>query len=344
MAVATLLLAAFAVISPALGCSYNSVSVGTLGAAAKPPDTNAYSTRDVHAHFMNQDARQFVRNDKATFSCVDARGDDKYLSTPGGDFAELTDATYLFFKQTGLMPTSAHIRTIFRQFMDKVATPQRPFYYHTDEGKLNEVFKAVGAAGVKPKPVILPAVQPKEKKYADIWYKYLTGAAFQGCGHIRLMMYNPKAYGISTNYIPTELLKQYFAYWWPTPLGSKERAKIDFIVKRGPLAGRAVVVAQNLGPQCQGQTPLIRNAMGGSSIFVYHKKAAADFRAMVLAPFFESLAKSTLLAAKPLPFNRPAFIKAMEALANQQLSATVSQLPPADSVGVFSVNYMTRSE
>jgi len=33
-------------------------------------------------------------------SCVDARGDDSYLSTPGGDYAELSDAMYVFFEQT----------------------------------------------------------------------------------------------------------------------------------------------------------------------------------------------------------------------------------------------------
>jgi hypothetical protein len=33
-------------------------------------------------------------------SCVDARGDDDMLSTPGGDFAELSDAIYLFLTET----------------------------------------------------------------------------------------------------------------------------------------------------------------------------------------------------------------------------------------------------
>jgi len=34
----------------------------------------------------------------------------------------------------------------------------RPFYFHTDESKLSELFKAVAAEGVKPKPVVFPAV------------------------------------------------------------------------------------------------------------------------------------------------------------------------------------------
>jgi hypothetical protein len=42
--------------------------------------------------------------------------------------------------------------------MDKVATPSRPFYFHTDESKLSELFKVLGSDGLKPKPVVFPAV------------------------------------------------------------------------------------------------------------------------------------------------------------------------------------------
>jgi hypothetical protein len=36
--------------------------------------------------------------------------------------------------------------------------PQRPFYFHTDESKLASLFSAVSNAGIKPKPVVFPAV------------------------------------------------------------------------------------------------------------------------------------------------------------------------------------------
>jgi hypothetical protein len=35
---------------------------------------------------------------------------------------------------------------------------QRPFYFHTDESKLASLFSAVSNAGIKPKPVVFPAV------------------------------------------------------------------------------------------------------------------------------------------------------------------------------------------
>jgi hypothetical protein len=45
----------------------------------------------------------------------------------------------------------------------------------------------------------------------------------------------PQDYGLSTNYVPQELIKQFFAYWWATPLGSPERKRIKFAIKRGVL-------------------------------------------------------------------------------------------------------------
>jgi hypothetical protein len=33
--------------------------------------------------------------------------------------------------------------------------------------------------------------------------------------------------------VPQELIKQFFAYWWPTPIGSPERKRIKFAIKRG---------------------------------------------------------------------------------------------------------------
>jgi hypothetical protein len=46
-------------------------------------------------------------------------------------------------------------------------------------------------------------------------------------------MRRPQEYGLSTNYVPQELIKQFFAYWWPTPIGSPERKRIKFAIKRG---------------------------------------------------------------------------------------------------------------
>jgi hypothetical protein len=157
------------------------------------------------------------------------------------------------------------------------------------------------------------------------------------------MIHNPAAYGIASSFVPMELIRQFFNYWWPTPLASPERAKVLFSVKRGPLAGKAVVVAANHGPVCKDRHPLVSNAEGGSSLFVYHQSAAAQVRAQVLAPFFEELAKRSFFTGKPLAFDRMKFVDAMEALAAKQLAHTIGHLPPADSINVFTVGFKTKT-
>ncbi len=60
--------------------------------------------------------------------------------------------------RSGIKCNATVVDYIFKAFMKNVATTKRPFYFHTDEGKLASLFSAVGNAGIKPKPVVLPAM------------------------------------------------------------------------------------------------------------------------------------------------------------------------------------------
>lgn len=163
-------------------------------------------------------------------------------------------------------------------------------------------------------------------------YEYLAKPEFQGCGHVRLMLYKHKEYGLPSAFIAEELIRQFFAFWWPTPLGSPQRAKVDFVVKRGPLAGKAVAVVVNEGPACTDQTPLSMAAHGGSSVFVYHQGAVADFRAKVLAPLLAGVAADSAFWGTRVSFDQAKFIKGGDALASTQLGYTLNNLSPADQV------------
>ncbi|KAF6260218.1 hypothetical protein COO60DRAFT_1508167 [Scenedesmus sp. NREL 46B-D3] len=323
-------------------CTVDNVKVTQASKSVKPQESSAYNSRDVQSHFYQVEAFPYVKNTEASFACVDARGDDAYLMTPGGDYAELADGIVVFRNVTGVKLNATVIGHLFRNFMQKVASPKRPFYFHTDEGKLASLFAAVSAAGIKPKPVVFPVVMPTDPNEARIWLQHLSKAEYQGCGHVRLMLYLPEEYGLQSNYVPTELIKQFFAYWWATPLGSPERERINFVIKRGPLQGKAVAIVKNEGPGCEGYSPKSFAAHHGSSIFVYHQAAVADFRAKVLAPFFAEMANQTFYTGKPLQFNQAQFIKKIDALAGAQLGYTINNLYPADSVGLFSVDYTTK--
>ena len=72
-----------AAISSVSACSVTGIDVTKASIAAKPSDSNAYALVDVKEHFDNMQPIKFVSNTDQTYTCVDARGDDSHLSTPG---------------------------------------------------------------------------------------------------------------------------------------------------------------------------------------------------------------------------------------------------------------------
>lgn len=82
----------------------------------------------------------------------------KPQGTLGGDAGELAGAIYTYLKVQGVTGdiTSA-VRDIFNDFMAQVASPERPFYYHTSDEKLHKVFKSVNEDGeLDPKVTVFP--------------------------------------------------------------------------------------------------------------------------------------------------------------------------------------------
>jgi len=80
---ALLVLALAAFVSHCTGCTSAGFDVTKVSVAAKPSDSNAYSLTDVKEHFTHMQPITYVSNTKQTYTCVDARGDDEHLSTPG---------------------------------------------------------------------------------------------------------------------------------------------------------------------------------------------------------------------------------------------------------------------
>jgi hypothetical protein len=70
-------------ISSSFACTATGVEVTKASAAAKPSDSSAYGLGEVREHFDQMKPITYVSNTKQTYTCVDARGDDQHLSTPG---------------------------------------------------------------------------------------------------------------------------------------------------------------------------------------------------------------------------------------------------------------------
>jgi len=98
-----------------------------------------------------------------------------------------------------------------------------------------------------------------------------------------------KDYGLDSPYVPQALIKAFFEYWWGSAEDSAQRAKIDFVLKKGALGGRGIAIVESKG--CDGMSPAVIPAQDGAQMFVFTPQAVTAFRKEVLAPFFADYAK-----------------------------------------------------
>jgi hypothetical protein len=105
----------------------------------------------------------------------------------------------------------------------------------------------------------------------------------------------------------------------------------------------STVAGNSTAAQCPHTFPLITPSTGGSTVFVYHGDAVAQFRELVLTPFFVGVDSSSKLSdsgnvtAKPLD---PAqFLSEVTRIGTAHLMTTLDILSPANKIHVFSANY-----
>ncbi|WIA35483.1 hypothetical protein OEZ86_003914 [Tetradesmus obliquus] len=351
---------------PALACGVTGFTVGDNLNALSTPTLNAdesykrFAVPQVQAHFADQlthPSLQLANSTRSTFSCIDARGDAALLGTPGGDFGELVAAIMAWFKLGQKAVNKADIKKLFDAFMERVARPSRPLYFHTDDSRLRQLFVALKNKGLQPAPSKLPDVAPSNSTAAAMWLDELVKPSFQGCGHIRLQLkteftpqYSVKLSGnntmncegvpaadcIDAAEVVTEVLTLFYKYWWFTPLGSPERRKVQYVVAVGPLIGTAIsiVSSTNNSGSCHFMHPLLLPNKGGSTLFVYHTQAVQQMRAMaVRVGGFTAASKHAKLA------------ELWNKVAELQLGATLQHLSSASDIGLFPVTVnMTSSK
>jgi hypothetical protein len=287
--------------------------------------TGIFKESDVRKHVeyqLNTEGFQYAPNLKTSFKCVDSRADFPIFGTPGGDLAEFAIGLTTYYKSIGQEPDYASIQSKFKRFLKEVASKDRPFYFHTDDTRLKMVFKNMTEI-LGRNITVLPDTYPPENE-KKFWLRELSESYAQGCGHIRLMIASPKKYGLTNSLIIKTLIKVFYEEWWSRSIEDKK--VLDFSIKLGSLAGKAIGIVSNSGNSCSDASPLITPNSGGSSIFVYHATPASQFREKILAPFFS---KGTMLSS---------FYKSMEDLFTTQLTATLTDLSPANAVDLFAIS------
>jgi hypothetical protein len=331
-----LLFTFLAIISPsairlAQGCSFHSADVTYVANKSTP---GFYTTAEVSDH-VNQvifgKLGRYIKDGSSSLSCVDARSDDPLIGTPGGDLAEFAMGLYVYNSLTNNVQNYTSVQLLFRKFMDQHISASRPFYFHTDDSRLKQVFTAVGNQ-LNQIVSILPIYSAPASSAASVWLTELVKSYAQGCGHIRLMIDSPSLYGLSNANIVQWLIRAFYEELWAADTSAK-RAKLSFVVKLGPLQGKAVAVISNSGGNCSGYSPAIPPNLGGSSLFVYTPSAATAFRTNVMLPFFASQGGSG--------WNSSKFQTDVDSLFNTQLGATLAQLVPANQSSIISVGVKT---
>jgi hypothetical protein len=326
-------LALLVLIQYVLACNMHDVHVHKIGnASASNPLSTRYDLKDVDAHFT-QKVILMESNIETTFACVDARNNDHVFGTPGGDFSEFTAALQVYFKMIGQVATEKNIEPLFKSFVEKYCSEERPFYYHTDEAKLQKLFDTIGQI-TQDVPSIFPWDTPEN---STLWLDLFVKPEHQGCGHIRLMLQNPVAYGLDSTEIVENMLRVFVKYWWAQTDENKKR--ITFIAKLGSLTGRAVAIINTISnsSECLKQSPAVIASTRGSTTFIYHQNAVTEFRKNVLTPFF---------ASKNKKVSKKAFTANLETLTKVQLDQTLGPtgLNPANQVDLFLVQVTATAE
>ena len=330
-----LLFSALAILSPSVvlrvsGCSVNSADVTY---AAIKTNAGYFNPTDVSKHMnfvMANNLDRYVQDGTSTLSCVDARSDQPLIGTPGGDLAEFAMGLYIYHSLTNKVQDYSSVQILFRLFVSQHVSASRPFYFHTDDTRLRQVFTAVSSQ-LNQNVAILPSRTPPAAEL-NVWVTELVKSYAQGCGHIRLMIDSPSTYGLADAKIIQWLIRAFYEELWAADTDAK-RAKLAFVAKLGPLQGKAVAIVTNKQGSCSGYSPAIPPNVGGSSLFVYTPSAVTAFRNKVMSPFFA--------AQGAAGWNEAQFQSKVGELFNTQLGATLAGLSPANQCSLISIDVTT---
>ena len=337
--VVVLLFSCLMILGPSLvlrvsGCSIASSTVAyALNGNKNQP--GFFTPVDVSAHMnlvTSSNSDVYARDGASTLSCVDARSDQPVIGTPGGDLAEFAIGLSTYHTLTSQVGTYSSVKSLFQLFMNTQISASRPFYFHTDDTRLRQVFQKVGVK-LNQNITVLPGRPSAADQIA--WREELVQSYAQGCGHIRLMIENPTNYGLPSAQIIQWLIRAFYEELWEADSDAK-RAKLAFVVKVGPLQGKAVAIVTNKAGTCTGYSPGIPPNIGGSTLFVYTPSAASAFRSTVLMPFFAARGAEG--------WNATLFQSGVTDMFNKQLGATLTNLSPANQASLITIDVTTSGQ
>jgi hypothetical protein len=255
-----------------------------------------------------------------TQACMDGRDAHAIVGTPGGDAGELVLALATAEHLHGRAFTSAEVAQIFDAYLEAFGH----FYMHTDDhavAALVERLRVEHPDADLPKPddhdALARFMQSPPPELRDEMLDMLTQPAFVGCGHLRLMLQHPEAYGVRPELVAAVLRNFHRDLWAGHPA-------TDFVVLQGRHEESAVVTVE-LPHDVHTYTriPLVSPRVGDTEIFVVHPQVARFVRRENAAFLLEQV---PLLQESA---DEAAFFAELERLAHRQESATLQRLAPS---------------
>jgi rhodanese-related sulfurtransferase len=250
-----------------------------------------------------------------SLSCIDGRDERGLIGAPGGDAGEFLLSLAAVEAVTG---TAFDEDAVSQALLARVDT-FGGFLMHTDAHAFDRLVAALrgdrrigGAAGGSVAESFEFLRRPP-RDLRDPLLEHLVDPAHVGCGHVRLMLQRPDAYGIRRDLI-TAFFRSFFRLWWA---GSPE---LDLTILSGEHA-EAAVVNVRLDDELWGlsRIPLVSPTCAGIQMFVNHPDVARYLRRGIVQLYRRGLG--------PVPVPDGGRLQAgLDELAARQLAQTVGAL------------------
>lgn len=246
----------------------------------------------------------------ANQSCVDGRDAHPVVGTPGGDAGELLLALAVLEAERGRPLTAAELRSHFDAYLSAFGR----FYMHSDEGALAflatdpRFSDAVGERGLSDFLAHPPA--QLEAELAEV----LSEPEHVGCGHLRLVLSHPEAYGVRVELARSLIQLALRRRWQGEP--------VDFVVLSGDHRESAVLnIHVDAEIHAFTRIPTVAPRVADKELFVHHPEVSAWIRRENAAFLFAS---DPWLRARP--DRRDAFLERLERMGEGQLHETLERL------------------
>jgi hypothetical protein len=254
-----------------------------------------------------------------TQACIDGRDAHAIVGTPGGDAGELVLALATAERLYGRPFTREEVARIFDAYLDAFGH----FYMHSDDHavaalieRLHVEFPDAELPSPHDHAALTDFMLSPPPRLRTRMLELLAEPAFVGCGHLRMMLQQPDAYGVRAELV-AEVLRNFHRDLWAG------HPATDFVVLQGRHQESAVLTVE-LDHEVHTYTriPLVSPRVDDTEVFVLHPHVARFVRHENAAFLLEQI---PLLHER---IDEPAFYEELEHLAELQMDATLSRLAP----------------